>query len=69
MLSVSGDIPYRIVQNSWGTTQEGTKVTLMKKIGDSDCGKYDLPSSLEIFYRYFMLFIILFSAFMGLYTV
>lgn len=35
MLSVSGDIPHRVVQNSWGTTQERTKVTFMKKIGNT----------------------------------
>lgn len=57
MLSVSGEIPYWIVQNSWGTTW-GDKGYVYIKIGGNVCGKYDLSpqrSSLYIsFYIFFL---------------
>lgn len=41
MLSVLGDIPYWIVQNTWGTAW-GDEGYVYIKIGGNICGKYDL---------------------------
>lgn len=41
MLSVLGDIPYWIVQNSWGTTW-GNEGYVYIKIGANVCGKFNI---------------------------